>query len=1420
MKWQGSIASRAGRENARRRFKRVALYIGCAVAWAVAGFGTAAAAPPTVKRLTGTLITPGNAWIYYSSATTHTNGSMAWSTPPPEMQALARTLGAGRLSNSEYAKNVYNYVHNNIETEFRFGLAKGARGALIDQSGTPFDQAELMVKLLRQGGVAANYQVGTITLNASQFGLWTGLVTGLNESTQTFTANAKPACQLLADGGIPATVNSATSCTGLSGTLTSVTLAHIWVSALGNLYDPSFKQYELRNGIDIPSAMGCGTATASTCGQNLINAVMNGSTSNKIVGLSTIETPNATAINAQVATQTGNLESTILSQYPLARAMDVAGGAELLQSDGDGSPTIPYVASTQYTWTGDIPDQFRTSIGVTMGSSSCSYVMYADEISGRRITYTQGYSGGPLYVDGQAIGCGGGPITFQMNMPYAASSGQYGDDTFTLSAVEPARIQTPYWSDQSQPQPVETSNDGSTPVTLAISFGNSKVAGQEFASNLQSASPVVPGQCVPSTSTPVISRSCESDLQSANAKAIQVYRSLAAKLISGIGKVGITHHAMVGFAYSSRWPGTTYFNVQEYSSVESPSGDSTREAAAFETDSRLLSLAEGAFGQPEQFPRDAATLFFNTFTQYPLTGACSAACFQSATNKFVEVPPSKMASFLSAVPTTNGTGFEPWRQTLLQQAANAGYTVFLNIGADSEFIYKSGEFANTIWASMKGGGAPADPIAAATQPTNIDLKTRRVPVEFSATPETGGANLTAAPDVTAGRGDFPFALPFERTLVAKDQRSWRDSWYQTDYNGPPVQYDTAVTQATAVEAGEPTQLGGGWTHNYAIILNGPYGNAALALGSEQASDAATAMAGIQSLLDLAKIGTPQAKLAASYQSFNIIGQFLWNTYNVSGGGLNDTFTMRKCGAPVIGRRGSSSNLILCSSGQPSPAQYITGDGTDYYFTCSSGEIDKYQTTTDAQLQASQCGGTTFAPAVLQKIAFPSGLGVALSYRWDVVMRATTATRCYFNGCDTPQFQPIAKDLRSISNSLGRSLTFNVNGLFDVNGYPTGFRITSVTTDAGASANYSVANSSGACADSITYSTSVYNLTCDSFTVTNAGNETYRYEYKADSNSPDPSIVQVPNYRVRRIYVPSNQSSPYLNVAYDSRLRVASVTDANSHVKSTYAGALFSSENWKPADVVDGNGNRTSLRFDDDGHQIQSTDALGNRSQNIYNTSGQLLRTIAPEGNAVEYTYDVRGNQLTQCAIGKGRVNWSVLSSLGEQTPQCSASAGDLVTTTVYMEGPTVRADQCSNPKTCNKPQYVIDPKGNRTNYTFCAPSNSDCTIDTGQVRRITTGLNSSGACAIGSACPLTIFGYSPFTGSDGATFYLLTSKVIQIDATHTTTTTYGYDSSNKFVLKEAVADSGGLNLRTCFKFDAGGNLISKTEPNAGLSSCP
>ena len=64
----------------------------------------------------------------------------------------------GQISVDEFVRRVAEYVRNNIDVELRFGVGKGARGAIMDQSGTPFDQAQLMVELLKRGNVTRQLQ--------------------------------------------------------------------------------------------------------------------------------------------------------------------------------------------------------------------------------------------------------------------------------------------------------------------------------------------------------------------------------------------------------------------------------------------------------------------------------------------------------------------------------------------------------------------------------------------------------------------------------------------------------------------------------------------------------------------------------------------------------------------------------------------------------------------------------------------------------------------------------------------------------------------------------------------------------------------------------------------------------------------------------------------------------------------------------------------------------------------------------------------------------------------------------------------------------------------------------------------------------------------------------------------------------------
>src|ERR1700743_1354147 len=163
---------------------RWAAFIGLSTVFALTGLPAAAQTYlPSIKIGTAALISPASANTYYGSSTTSTDGlagTTGTPTPiPPEIVELTRALkGDPDL--------IYQYVRNNIQTVWMYGLQKGALGAEIDKSGTAFDQAELMVALLHKAGISANYVAGTIVLNQSQVTALTGIT------------NARGAWQVLA----------------------------------------------------------------------------------------------------------------------------------------------------------------------------------------------------------------------------------------------------------------------------------------------------------------------------------------------------------------------------------------------------------------------------------------------------------------------------------------------------------------------------------------------------------------------------------------------------------------------------------------------------------------------------------------------------------------------------------------------------------------------------------------------------------------------------------------------------------------------------------------------------------------------------------------------------------------------------------------------------------------------------------------------------------------------------------------------------------------------------------------------------------------------------------------------------------------------------------------------------------------------
>jgi RHS repeat-associated protein len=457
---------------------RLACALAGAVVFSLVG-AAAHAAPSSVKIGTAPLVSPTAADTYYGGATTHTYGThfgygVGSANPrPPEIVELARAL-----------KNdpdlIYEYVRNTIKVNFSYGLQKGALGAIIDHSGTSFDQAQLFVELMRQAGYTASYKLGTITLNAQEFSDWTGLT------------NAKAACQFLSSGGIPAAVNGSSDATcTYSGNVTSVQLGHVWVEAtIGGqayLFDPSYKPHTWKTGVNLFSAMSytAGSAFSQVTGGSFVSGTetVGFTSSNWIKSLGTVG----------VKALSQNLLTHLRTNLPLAEIEDVIGGGTInrvtVPVGGFRLTSLPYSASASTTWAGDIPNQYRTSLSISAvdpSNANASVIpqtsLYVDEVYGRRMRIETNWDWATASLTNNTLWATGGfklwlaidgveittPYTTTISQvatrfkrqlsvgliaqhPYAANNGNYADHDIAglISATTPVSI-VHGWGDVSQ----------------------------------------------------------------------------------------------------------------------------------------------------------------------------------------------------------------------------------------------------------------------------------------------------------------------------------------------------------------------------------------------------------------------------------------------------------------------------------------------------------------------------------------------------------------------------------------------------------------------------------------------------------------------------------------------------------------------------------------------------------------------------------------------------------------------------------------------------------------------------------------------------------------------------------------------------------------------------------------------------------
>jgi len=304
-------------------------------------------------------------------------------------------------------KLIFDYVHNHVDYVPHFGSLKGATLTYYDGSGNDFDQASLMVALLRASGFTAQFQYGTMTFPYTT----TSPLANLLDSPSHFQ-------NILAAGGIPYQVVSNT-----------VDVSRVWVTANINgtnyLFDPALKTYTNTPKINLVGALGYSRA-------DLLAAAGGTVTNDYVQNLGEV------AIRAKLVLYSTNLAAFIRSQHPNKSLAELLGRRSIVETNlGQFSASFPWPSVVTATWN-EIPPEYTTTLRLQHVGIDVTYCM--PEIAGKRftLTYAVGDFHPELRLDGQLVASGTSTsqgsshnLTVSVDHPYAADGGTYADQTST-----------------------------------------------------------------------------------------------------------------------------------------------------------------------------------------------------------------------------------------------------------------------------------------------------------------------------------------------------------------------------------------------------------------------------------------------------------------------------------------------------------------------------------------------------------------------------------------------------------------------------------------------------------------------------------------------------------------------------------------------------------------------------------------------------------------------------------------------------------------------------------------------------------------------------------------------------------------------------------------------------------------------------
>jgi YD repeat-containing protein len=312
-----------------------------------------------------------------SLAATHAGSSTETT---PEIESLARAL-------RHDVDLIYEFVASQIAYDPIWGSHKGALGTLLDREGGDFDQASLMIALLRASGHTASYVYGKQRIEAADLVNWLGV-----------SEDSDVVANLIGNSGRSLDASRNQVLTFPDGSLFGVDMERVWVEVridgTDYVFDPAFKVHTVRTGIDLGAAMGYDR-------QSLLGSALAGAT----VTSNSVQSLNDANLRLALDGFAANLADVIRNDHPGATIDEIIGGREILPPvEAPRQTSVPGQQAVFEQWAGEIPAAFRACLRVALPGFDETF--NTDALAGRRLTIFYESNRPVLRLDGVLVATG------------------------------------------------------------------------------------------------------------------------------------------------------------------------------------------------------------------------------------------------------------------------------------------------------------------------------------------------------------------------------------------------------------------------------------------------------------------------------------------------------------------------------------------------------------------------------------------------------------------------------------------------------------------------------------------------------------------------------------------------------------------------------------------------------------------------------------------------------------------------------------------------------------------------------------------------------------------------------------------------------------------------------------------------------